>query len=111
MYSVTKNQPVRRYSQIEVYSPKECQLSKGLSVMIAQDQKEARVAHDEADLLTVREVAQQLRVDDTTVRRWIKNGVLEAITLPHRGSRQAYRIRRSTLNALLTPTERTTTNL
>ena len=27
------------------------------------------------DLLTVREVAEQLRVDDTTVRRWIKNGV------------------------------------
>jgi excisionase family DNA binding protein len=78
--------------------------------MIAQDQKEARVAHDEADLLTVREVAQQLRVDDTTVRRWIKNGVLEAITLPHRGSRQAYRIRRSTLNALLTPAERTANN-
>ena len=42
--------------------------------MIAQDQKEANVAHDEADLLTVREVAKQLRVDDTTVRRWIKNG-------------------------------------
>jgi len=59
------------------------------------------VLHDDADLLTVREVAKQLRVDDTTVRRWIKNGILEAITLPHRGTRQAYRIRRSTLNALL----------
>jgi excisionase family DNA binding protein len=74
--------------------------------MIAQDQKEANVAHDEADLLTVREVAKQLRVDDTTVRRWIKNGSLEAITLPHRGTRQAYRIRRSTVDALLTPIER-----
>ncbi len=75
--------------------------------MIAQDQKEANVAHDEADdLLTVREVAKRLRVDDTTVRRWIKNGSLEAITLPHRGTRQAYRIRRSTVDALLTPTER-----
>jgi excisionase family DNA binding protein len=59
------------------------------------------MVYDEADLLTVREVARQLRVDDTTVRRWIKNGVLEAITLPHRGARQAYRIRRSTLEALL----------
>ena len=58
--------------------------------------------YDDAELLTVREVAKQLRVDDTTVRRWIKNGVLEAITLPHRGQRQAYRIRRSTLEALLT---------
>jgi excisionase family DNA binding protein len=73
--------------------------------MIAQDQKEANVAHDEADLLTVREVAKQLRVDDTTVRRWIKNGALEAITLPHRGTRQAYRIRRATVDALLTPKE------
>jgi excisionase family DNA binding protein len=59
------------------------------------------VVNDEGELLTVHEVAKQLRVDDTTVRRWIKNGVLEAITLPHRGARQAYRIRRATLNALL----------
>jgi excisionase family DNA binding protein len=57
----------------------------------------------EADLLTVREVAQKLRVDDTTVRRWIKSGTLGAITLPHRGARQAYRIHRSTLDALLAP--------
>ena len=63
------------------------------------------MVNDEADLLTVREVAKQLRVDDTTVRRWIKNGVLEAITLPHRGARQAYRIRRSTLDSLLAPRE------
>lgn len=49
------------------------------------------------DLLTVPEIAQWARVDDTTVRRWIKNGALEAITLPHRGTRQAYRIRRGAL--------------
>ncbi|GCE46900.1 excisionase family DNA binding protein [Thermosporothrix hazakensis] len=55
--------------------------------------------HDE--LLTVREVARRLRVDDTTVRRWIKSGALEAITLPHRGKRQAYRIKKSTLDKLL----------
>jgi excisionase family DNA binding protein len=71
----------------------------GLNIQL--DQKEGPVVYDEAELLTVREVARQLRVDDTTVRRWIKNGVLEAITLPHRGARQAYRIRRSTLEALL----------
>ena len=58
---------------------------------------------EEDDLLTVREVARRLRVDDTTVRRWIKNSVLDAITLPHRGKRQVYRIRCSTLDALLTP--------
>jgi excisionase family DNA binding protein len=58
---------------------------------------------EEASLLTVHEVARRLRVDDTTVRRWIKNGALEAISLPHRGTRQAYRIRQSTLEALFTP--------
>ena len=55
----------------------------------------------EEELLTVREVAHRLRVDDTTVRRWIKSGALEAVTLPHRGRRQAYRIKTSTMNKLL----------
>jgi excisionase family DNA binding protein len=53
------------------------------------------------ELLTVHEVARQLRVDDTTVRRWIKAGALPAITLPHRGARQAYRVKQSTLKNLL----------
>ncbi len=57
------------------------------------------VGHDE--LLTVHEVARQLRVDDTTVRRWIKNGALEAVTLPHLGKRRGYRVRAKTLDALL----------
>ncbi len=43
------------------------------------------------ELLTVREVAKRLRVDDTTVRRWVKAAVLEAVVLPHRNKRQAYR--------------------
>lgn len=53
------------------------------------------------ELLTVGEFAKQLRVDGTTVRRWIKSGALEAVCLPHTGLRQAYRIRRSILAALL----------
>ena len=53
------------------------------------------------DLFTVSEVARRLRVDDTTVRRWINSGALEAITLPHMGKRQAYRIKKSTLDTLL----------
>ena len=53
------------------------------------------------ELLTVREVARRLRVDDTTVRRWIKHGTLEAVSLPHVGKRQAYRVRRSTIDELL----------
>ena len=58
------------------------------------------MTHEEP-LLTVREVARRLRVDDTTVRRWIKSGALEAITLPHRGRRKAYRIRQATFEQIL----------
>ncbi len=53
------------------------------------------------ELLTVHEVARRLRVDDTTVRRWINNGILEAITLPHSGKRRGYRVKQSTLDELL----------
>lgn len=53
-----------------------------------------------SDLLTVSEVAKILRVDDTTVRRWVKQGALEAIVLPHVNTRQAYRIRRETLEKI-----------
>lgn len=59
------------------------------------------MAEDLDELLTVREVAKRLRVDDTTVRRWIKSGALEAITLPHKGKRSAYRIKVATLTKLL----------
>ncbi len=55
----------------------------------------------EDELLTVREVAEMFRVDDTTVRRWIKEDALEAIILPHLNERQGYRIRRSVVNAIL----------
>ncbi len=56
---------------------------------------------NDQELLTVGEVATILRVDATTVRRWIKNGVLDAVTLPHVNKRCAYRVRRSTVDALL----------
>jgi excisionase family DNA binding protein len=59
------------------------------------------MAEELDELLTVREVAKRLRVDDTTVRRWIKSGALGAITLPHRGKRQAYRVKKSTMDTLL----------
>jgi excisionase family DNA binding protein len=62
---------------------------------------ETRMAEQMDELLTVREVARRLRVDDTTVRRWIKNGALEAVTLPHSGKRQAYRVKKSTMDKLL----------
>lgn len=53
------------------------------------------------ELLTIAEVARLLRVDGTTVRRWVKQGLLEAVSLPHLNTRQSYRIRRSTLSRLL----------
>ncbi len=53
------------------------------------------------DLLTVAEVARLLRVDDTTVRRWVKQGAIAAIVLPHVNARQAYRIKRETLDRVL----------
>lgn len=56
------------------------------------------------DLLTVTEVARILRCDDTTIRRWIKQGTLEAVVLPHVNERQAYRIKRATLDRVLTTT-------
>jgi excisionase family DNA binding protein len=60
-----------------------------------------KTRNEPEELLTVREVARRLRVDDTTVRRWIKHGTLEAVSLPHTGKRQAYRVRRSTIDTLL----------
>lgn len=53
------------------------------------------------ELLTVAEVARILRVDNTTVRRWVKQGSLEAVVLPHVYMRQVYRIKRETLDKVL----------
>lgn len=55
----------------------------------------------EDELLTVYEVAYVLRVDETTVRRWVTQGILSAVVLPHKGKRQSYRIKRSALQAVL----------
>lgn len=59
---------------------------------------------EEKNLLTVQEVAARLRVNEATVRRWILNGSLAAITLPRRGRRKIYRVYESTLAAILNPT-------
>lgn len=53
------------------------------------------------ELLTVHEVAERLRVDDTTVRRWIKGGALEAIALPHLAKRRQYRVHQRTIDSML----------
>jgi hypothetical protein len=41
------------------------------------------------------------RVDDITVCRWVKQGVLEAIILPHKNERQAHLIKREALDTML----------
>jgi excisionase family DNA binding protein len=56
------------------------------------------------DLLTVMEVAKHLRVDPTSVRRWIHEGSLEAIRLPGNGKYAKFRIRKSTLERILEKT-------
>jgi excisionase family DNA binding protein len=57
--------------------------------------------NEQDNLMTVHEVAHELCVDDTTVRRWIKSGALPAVSLPHVNKRCAYRVRRSTLDEIL----------
>lgn len=56
------------------------------------------------ELLTVDEVAALLRCHPTTVRKWIKDGTLAALALPHRFNRRSYRIRRTTLDDLFDTT-------
>lgn len=56
------------------------------------------------DLLSVHTLARELRVDETTVRRWIKSGTLEAVSLPRAGKREVYRVKRQTKEKLLQPT-------
>ena len=53
------------------------------------------------ELLTIRAVAERLRVDTSTVRRWILGGKLEAIELPQIGNRSTYRVPQSALNRIL----------
>lgn len=55
------------------------------------------------ELLTIQEVAKILRVDATTVRRWVKSGALVAIPLSRLGDRQAFLVRRSDVEKLLHP--------
>jgi excisionase family DNA binding protein len=65
-------------------------------------QQQADSSKQEPDaLLTVSEVARHLRVETTTVRRWIANGILDADVLPHQGKRKCYRIQQHTLDELL----------
>jgi excisionase family DNA binding protein len=74
-------------------------------------ENETNVSAAGGDLLTVREVARHLRVDDTTVRRWIKSGALDAVALPHSGKRCGYRVRKNTLDSLFSNPQATSSAL
>ena len=93
-----------------------CRCAKGGLIMARSKQKEEMEeemmddTESGGDLLTVREVARHLRVDDTTVRRWIKSGALDAVALPHSGKRCGYRVRRHTLDALFNTTNTSTSS-
>ena len=63
--------------------------------------KNVELPIEDGELMTVSEVASGLRVDNTTVRRWVKQGLLEAVILPHLNERQGYRIKRATYERLL----------
>lgn len=52
------------------------------------------------DFLTPSQVARRLRVNVTTVLRWIKSGALEAVPLPYR-SKQCYRVPKSVIEKLI----------
>jgi len=44
------------------------------------------------DLLTPKEVAQQLRVNECTVRRWVRENKMRGISLPGSGKKVRIRI-------------------
>jgi excisionase family DNA binding protein len=60
---------------------------------------------EELDLLTVEEVARQLRVSPTTVRAWLVQGRLHGFKL----TPKVWRIRREDFQAFITAAERQTT--
>jgi excisionase family DNA binding protein len=56
----------------------------------------------EQEYFTPREVARRLRVNYTTVMRWIRNGLLEA-EMVRDGKRNRHRIRKVIIETLETP--------
>lgn len=53
---------------------------------------EDQLGRDAGQLLTVKEVAQALRVSEPTIRRYLREGLLPGVSLPKRGKRTIYRV-------------------
>lgn len=56
----------------------------------------------EQEYLTPREIAKRLRVDYSTVMRWIRTGLLEAETI-REGRRNRHRIKKATIEMIEAP--------
>jgi excisionase family DNA binding protein len=56
----------------------------------------------EQEYITPHEIAKRLRVDESTVRRWIRTGILEAETI-RQGRRNRHRIKKDILSAIEHP--------
>lgn len=62
---------------------------------MVKTERSARM-QDEQEYLTIKDIARQLKMDEKTIRRWIKSGQLPAIELGGK-----YRVSRTDLNAFL----------
>lgn len=58
------------------------------STTSADDSGDPRDLHNLPELLTIKEVAELLRVSPLTIKRWGKRGKLEAIRINSRGDRR-----------------------
>jgi len=56
------------------------------------------------ELLTAVEVVQQLRVEESTVRRWAKSGAMTCVRLPGQG-RRGYRFSAAVVEQILAPVQ------
>lgn len=63
-------------------------------------------------LLTAKEVAAILRVDEESIRRWLRDGVIPGVKLPGLpgASRHSWRIRGETVDAILAQGNETKTS-
>ncbi|GAC1662327.1 MAG: hypothetical protein PVS3B3_33450 [Ktedonobacteraceae bacterium] len=58
------------------------------------------------ELMTMQEVAQILRMDEATVRRWARSGIIDVIELPRVKKNTRYRMRRTAFDAMLNNTSK-----
>lgn len=55
----------------------------------------------DTELLTVPETAQLFEVDTRTIRRWINDGMLKSVVLPHKGNYKIHRVEAALVRRIL----------